>query len=63
MRVYQEITDDHGYRKAYFASDNDAIYYMTSARAHDMMFDFFDKYHRDPTSRWLNKYFRFERIK
>lgn len=63
MRIYQEITNDRGYVLPCATSNNDATYYITSARGHDLVRDFEDKYHRVPTSRWFNKHFRFERIR
>ena len=63
MRIYQEITDDRGYTLPCGASDNRAIYWITSAMGHDLVREFEDRYHRVPTSRWFNRHFRFERIK
>lgn len=63
MREYQEITDDKGVPRTYFASDNNATYTCTSAYAHDKIKEFMDKNDRYPSSRWLNKYFTFKRVK
>lgn len=63
MRVYKEITSDHGYEQRVYAENNNAVYILTSAMAHDMYVSYVDKYSRNPSSRWYNKHFRFERLK
>lgn len=61
--TFQEITDDHGVSKRVFASNNNATYIITSARARDLCSEFVEKWNRNPSSSWLNSNFRFERIK
>lgn len=63
MRIYQEITNDHGYVKSCSARDNNAEYRLTSARAHDDYNWYVDYYGRQPSSKWFNRHFRFERIR
>ena len=63
MYTFLEITSDHSYEKRAYASDNKATYILTSAYAHDMYTDYLDKYYREPSSRWFNKHFQFERLK
>lgn len=63
MRIFKEITSDHGIKQRCFASDNKAEYILTSAMAHDMYTDYLEKYCTNPSSRWYNKHFRFERLK
>lgn len=62
MTTFREITNDHGYEKHVFASDNNAEYILTSAFAKDRYTMYVDRYDREPSSKWYNKYFRFERI-
>lgn len=62
MRTYKEVTADKGWEMKGYASDNNATYILTSARAHDMYDDFEERYARHPTSRWFNRHFMFERI-
>lgn len=57
------MTNDHGYGMACHTSDNNAVYVLTSSRAHDEITDYQDRYGRWPSSRWYNQHFRFERIK
>lgn len=59
--TYKEITDDRGIAKRCYASDNYATYILTSAYAHDMYAEYMRKYDRQPSSRWYNKHFSFER--
>lgn len=63
MRVYKEVTCDHGYSKVCRASDNNADYIITSAQGHDLYNDYIDRYGRQPSSRWYNKHFYFDRKK
>ncbi len=63
MRVYKENTSDHGYIKKCYASDNNAEYQLTSARAHDLHSDYLEQYNREPSAGWFNKRFSFTRIK
>lgn len=63
MRTYQEITDDKGYEKKCWASNNWAAYILTSARAHDMYHNYIERYSRNPTAQWFNRHFRFRRIR
>ena len=63
MFTFKEVTRDHGYEKHVYASDNCATYILTSSLAHDRYEDYVDKYNRQPTSRWYNRNFSFERIK
>lgn len=61
--TFKEVTTDNGYAKKCYASDNQAEYIITSAMGHDLVFEFEEKFQRQPTSRWYNRHFRFERIK
>lgn len=63
MRIYKENTTDHGYIKKCSASNNLAEYQLTSARAHDLIFEYLEKYNRYPSSKWFNNHFSFTRIK
>jgi len=63
MTTFIENTNDHGYKKECYASNNAAAYILTSARPHDMVSDYQEKYNRWPSSKWYNKYFSFDRIK
>ena len=60
--IYKEVTNDKGYQKYCYASDNSATYILTSAYAHDMYFEFVQKYSRIPAARWYRKHFNFERV-
>ena len=60
--IYKEVTDDRGYQFPCYASNNSATYILTSANAHDMYFEFVDKYGRIPSSQWYHRYFNFERV-
>lgn len=42
MRIYKENTNDNGYVKTCYASDNMAEYRLTSAYAHDLYTDYVD---------------------
>lgn len=63
MNTYLEITPDHGAALRFYASDNSATYILTSARAHDAVTLYREKYGRCPSSRWYRRHFCFERIK
>lgn len=63
MRIYKEITNDHGYEMDCYADDNFATYILTSAYAHDKYTDYVDRYQREPSAKWYNRHFQFERIK
>lgn len=63
MRIFKEITNDHGYEKHCNADDNFATYILTSAYAHDKYTDYVDRYQREPSAKWYNRHFQFERIK
>lgn len=63
MYKYQEVTNDNGTFEVAYASDNNADYYLTSARAKDLMTEFRMKHDRYPTARWLNAHIRFKRVK
>lgn len=63
MRIYKEITTDHGYIKKCSAINNNAEYQLTSAYAHDLIYNYIEKYNRYPSSAWFNKHFNFIRIK
>ena len=60
--IYKEITSDKGCKRERYASDNSATYILTSAYAHDMYYDFVQKYDRIPSARWYRKHFNFERV-
>ena len=60
--IYKEVTNDRGYQRYCYASDNHATYILTSAYAHDMYCEFVDKYGRIPSSQWYRKNFSFERV-
>lgn len=62
MNIYKEITNDHGCPRQCNASDNFAVYILTSALAHDLYHEFVEKYDRIPTAAWYNRHFEFERI-
>ena len=59
--IFKEVTNDKGYQKPCYASDNSATYILTSAYAHDMYFEFEQKYGRIPSSQWYRRHFSFER--
>ena len=63
MRIYKEITDDHGYTKKCYAIDNFAEYQLKSAYAHDLYNEYLQQYNREPSARWYNRHFSFIRIK
>lgn len=63
MKIYKEVTKDRGYIKECYARDNQAEYWLTSARAHDMVNDYMERYEDYPSSRWFNRHFRFKRVK
>lgn len=63
MRIYKENTNDHGYTKTCYASDNMAEYQLTSAHAHDLHTEYIDRYDRHPAAAWYNRHFNFTRIK
>ena len=60
--IYKEVTNDRGYQTYCYASNNAATYILTSAYAHDMYFEFVDKYERVPSSQWYRRHFDFERV-
>ena len=60
--IYKEVTNDRGYQKYCYASNNAATYILTSAYAHDMYSEFVDKYGRIPSARWYHRHFNFERV-
>ena len=60
--IYKEVTNDRGYQAYRYASNNAATYILTSAYAHDMYFEFVDKYGRIPSAQWYRKHFNFERV-
>lgn len=60
--IYKEITSDKGCKRERCASDNYATYILTSAYAHDMYYDFVQKYGRVPSSQWYHRHFNFERV-
>ena len=60
--IYQEITSDKGCKWERYASNNSATYILTSAYAHDMYYDFVQKYGRIPSSQWYHRHFNFERV-
>lgn len=63
MRIYREVTDDHGCAMRVGASDNCAEYILTSAMAKDMRNDYLRKYDRIPSAAWYRRHFRFKRVK
>lgn len=63
MRVYKEITDDHGWPMKCTASDNFATYIITSACGHDILNAYEHKFDRLPSARWYNRHFQFKQIK
>ena len=62
MNVYKEKTNDHRMACHRRASDNKATYILTSSIAHDLYYDYIDKYSRIPSSKWYNRHFIFEKI-
>lgn len=60
--IFKEVTNDKGYQKPCYASDNSATYILSSAYAHDMYSEFVDKYGRIPSAQWYRKNFNFERV-
>lgn len=60
--IFKEVTNDKGYQKPCYASDNSATYILTSAYAHDMYREFVDKYERIPSAKWYRNHFSFERV-
>lgn len=60
MRIFREVTNDHGYMVKCAASDNDAEYRLYSAYAHDLRKAYVERYHRIPSSRWYRRKFTFE---
>ena len=62
MKRFIEITSDKGIEYHSHASDNSATYILTSAYAHDMYYDFVQKYGRIPSSKWYHRHFNFERV-
>lgn len=63
MRRYKEITADNSASVKAYAIDNEAEYTLTSARAKDIYRDYIETYGKNPTAKWLNKNFRFERVR
>lgn len=63
MRIYKENTNDHGYIRMCYASDNMAEYQLTSAYAHDLHTEYIERYDREPSAAWYNRHFNFTRIK
>lgn len=63
MKVFKEITDDHGCAMKCSAADNFATYIITSAYGHDNINDYERKFNRLPSSRWYNRHFQFKQIK
>ena len=63
MRIYKEVTPDHGYEMRVNASNNFAAYILTSAIAHDMYNRYVDNYDRHPSAAWFNRNFNLERLK
>lgn len=63
MRIYKEVTPDHGFEMRVNASDNFAAYILTSAYAHDLYTEYWDRYDREPSAAWYNRHFDFTRIK
>lgn len=62
-RIYQEIATDNGAEKKVYASDNYAAYILTSAYAKDLYVEYVQKWDRQPSARWYNRHFAFERIR
>lgn len=60
--IFKEVTNDRGYQRPCYASNNSATYILTSAYAHDMYFEFVDKYNRIPSAQWYRKHFNFEMV-
>lgn len=63
MRIYREITNDRGNVHFHGASDNFAVYLLTSAYAKDLWREYVVRYNRQPSSAWYNRHFRFNRIR
>ena len=61
INIYKEVTNDNGYKRPCYASDNYATYILTSAYAHDMYVEFVKRYGRIPSAQWYRKHFNFER--
>lgn len=59
---FLEITNDRGVRLTCGASNNNAEYILTSARARDAYHEYVDRYDRLPSSKWYRSHFAFERI-
>jgi hypothetical protein len=62
MKIFKEITDDHGTPARVAASNNRAEYILTSAHAKDMRDAYLRKWNRLPSSSWYRRNFRFEDI-
>lgn len=66
MWKFQEITSDHGCAQTCYASDNNATYIITSARGHEMITEYRDKYFFQgrfwPTAAWYHKHFTWKRF-
>ena len=63
MNTYREVTDDRGCAQRCGACDNQATYILISAEAHDLRGAYMERYGRQPSARWYNKHFTFERVK
>ena len=63
MNTYREVTDDRGCAQRCVARDNRATYILISAEAHDLRGAYMERYGRQPSARWYNKHFTFERVK
>ena len=63
MNTYREVTDDRGCAQRCGACDNRATYILISAEAHDLRGAYMERYGRQPSARWYNKHFTFERVK
>lgn len=61
MKEFKENTSDRGYEMHCYARNNNATYIITSARGHDKVNDYRDKYGDWPHSRWYHKHFSFQR--
>ena len=61
--VYLEVTSDNHYPISAYAENNQARYILISAMAHDMYYEFREKYRRDPHSSWFHKHFEFTKKK
>lgn len=61
IRFYEQ-TNDHGTPRVCCASDNNAEYVINSARAKDLINEYWERYGRDPVGRWYHRHINFTRL-